>query len=351
MELAFLSFKADMKISAILKYLLKRLALYVFTIWGAFTIAFLFFHLVPGDPISAYVRSMEQRYARKIQDSEQIIEQYKKMMGLDGDLFQQYTRYIGNVIFKFQLGPSFLSFPTPAEKYILQSLPWTIGLLGIATVIAWALGFILGGIVGWKRDSPVSGFFTNLALVISQIPPYFIALGLLFLFAYTLVWLPRRGAFDASIPKAFNLDFIFSVIRHGALPALSLILTALFGWFISTRSIVVTILGEDYLIYAKAKGLKSGDVLRNYVLRNAMLPQVTGLAMSLGFVLNGAYLVEILFNYPGLGTLFRESIGLLDYNTVQGIMLMSITAVLTATLLIDLLLPLIDPRVTSEGNG
>jgi len=340
-----------MKKGAILVYILKRLGLYIFTIWGAFTIAFLFFHLVPGDPISSYVRSMEQRYARKIQDSEQIIAAYKKMMGLDGNLFQQYTRYLYNVIFKFQLGPSFMSFPTPAEKYIFEALPWTIGLLGIATVIAWLLGFIIGGIAGWKRDSPVFGIFTDLALVISQIPPYFIALALLFFFSYTLVWLPRRGAFDAYVTKAFTWDFIKSVIIHGTLPALSLVLTALFGWFISTRAIVVSILGEDYLIYAKAKGLRGGDLLRNYVLRNAMLPQVTGLALSLGFVLNGALLVEILFNYPGLGSLFRDTISMLDYNTVQGIMLISIVAVLTATLLIDLLLPLVDPRIGRESSN
>ena len=339
-----------MKKNAILTYLAKRFALYIFTIWGAFTIAFIFFHMVPGDPIAAYVRSMEQR-GRQIPDAQKLVENYRKMMGLDGNLFQQYVRYLDNVIFHFSLGPSFIGFPTPAEKHIFLALPWTVGLLGIATLIAWTLGFILGGIVGWRRDSAFSQAMTNLALVISQIPPYFIALALLFIFAYTLVWLPRRGAFDASIEKAFTWEFIKSVIRYGTLPGLSLVLFSMFGWLISTRSIVVSILGEDYLVYAKAKGLPQGEVMRSYVLRNAMLPQVTGLAMSLGFILNGALLVEILFNYPGLGSLLRDTIGLLDYNTVQGIMLMSIVTVLTATLLIDLLLPLIDPRVARESKS
>ena len=339
-----------MKKSAIVSYLIKRIALYLFTLWGAFTIAFMFFHMVPGDPISAYVRSLEQR-GRQVPDAEKLVEEYRKMMGLDGSLFEQYTRYLGNVFLRFELGPSFIGFPTPAEKHIFLALPWTVGLLGIATIISWILGFLLGGIVGWRRDSIFSRVLTNLALVISQIPAYFMALALLFIFAYTLLWLPRRGAFDASIPKGFTLEFIGSVIRYGTLPALSLVLFSMFGWLISTRSIVVSILGEDYLVWAKAKGLPDGKILRSYVLRNAMLPQVTGLAMSLGFILNGALLVEILFNYPGLGTLFRDTIGLLDYNTVQGIMLMSITAVLTATLLLDLLLPLIDPRVAREAKG
>ncbi len=339
-----------MKKNAILIYILKRLALYIFTIWGAFTIAFLFFHLVPGDPIQSYVATMQQRYARTIQDSAQVIAAYRKMMGLDGNIFQQYGHYLYNVIFKFQLGPSFISFPTPAEKYIFQALPWTVGLLGLATIFAWLLGFLIGGIAGWSRGSPVSAFFTDLALVVSQIPPYFLALGLLFLFAYTLRVLPNRDAFDASVPKAFTWAFIKSVIRHGTLPALSLVVVALFGWYISTRAIVVSILGEDYLVYAKAKGLKSGNILRNYVLRNAMLPQVTGLALSLGFILNGALLVETLFNYPGLGSLFRDTISMLDYNTIQGIMLMSIISVLTATLILDLVLPLVDPRIGRESS-
>ena len=339
-----------MKKSAILRYLLRRIGLYLFTIWGAFTIAFIFFHMVPGDPIAAYVRSMEQR-GRQTPDAQRLVEQYREMMGLDGSLFEQYTRYLYNVFFKFNLGPSFIGFPTPAEKHIMLALPWTVGLLGIATLISWILGFILGGIVGWRRESAFAKVMTNLALVISQIPAYFIALALLFFFAYTLVWLPRRGAFDAAIPKGLTWEFIKSVVRYGTLPALSLVLFSMFGWLISTRSIVVSILGEDYLVYARAKGLPEDKILRSYVLRNAMLPQVTGLALSLGFVLNGAYLVEILFNYPGLGMLFRETIGLLDYNTVQGIMLMSITAVLTATLVVDLILPLVDPRVAREARN
>jgi peptide/nickel transport system permease protein len=331
--------------------MLKRIALYIFTIWGAFTIAFIFFHSVPGDPIGAYVRSMEQRYGQKIQDSEQIIQEWRKSMGLDGPLSYQYVQYLKNVFLRFDLGPSFINFPTPARKYILDALPWTVGLLGIATIISWLLGFAFGGLLGWKRDSPLASGLTDLALVFSQIQPFFMALALLSLFAYTLGWLPRRGAFDPGLAKAFNWQFIKSVIEHGTMPALSLVLVTAFGWVISTRAMVVSILGEDYLIYANAKGLKPGDILRNYVLRNAMLPQVTGLAISLGFVLNGAILVETIFQYPGMGYVLTNSISSLDYNTVQGIMLMSITLVMTATLLLDLLMPLIDPRVARQGNA
>lgn len=335
----------------VLVYMAKRIALYILTIWGAFTIAFIFFHTVPGDPIGAYVRSLEQRYGRTVQDSEHIIQEWRKSMGLDGPLSYQYLQYLKNVFLKFDLGPSFISFPTPARKYIFEALPWTVGLLGLATLISWLLGFIIGGLLGWKREARWAGALTDLSLVFSQIQPFFMALALLAFFAYTLRWLPRRGAFDPALTKAFSWEFIKSVFRYGTLPALSLILVSMFGWVISTRAMVVSILGEDYLIYAKAKGLKGGNILRNYVLRNAMLPQVTGLAISLGFILNGAILVETIFQYPGLGFVLTNSISSLDYNTVQGIMLMSITLVMTATLLLDLLMPLLDPRVARQGNA
>lgn len=327
-----------------LRYLWKRIVIYLVTIWGAFTVAFVFFHLVPGDPIGAFVASMAQR-GQKVQDAEAMIRAYRQMLGLDGSLPEQYVRYLANVFLRFDLGPSLMGFPTPAIDPIMRALPWTIGLLGLATLIAWLLGFFIGGLAGFRRDSPFSAALTNTAIVISQIPPYFMALALLFLFAYTLKWLPTRGAYAANVTPGLTWSFVASVVRHGTLPALSVILIGMFGWTLSTRALVVSILGEDYLLFAEAKGLPKGWVLGRYILRNAMLPQVTGLAMSLGFIMNGFYLVEWIFNYPGIGTLFLNAIGMLDYNVVQGIVLMSIVVILTATLLIDLLLPLIDPRV------
>jgi len=222
--------------------------------------------------------------------------------------------------------------------------------LGISTLLAWTIGFLVGGVVGFRRNSPLSTALTNTALVVSQIPPYFVALALLFLLAYGLALLPTRGAYSASLRPSWSPAYIGSVVRHAMLPALSVIAVGVAGWMLSTRSLVISILGEDYLKFAEAKGLRSNHILSRYVLRNAMLPQITGLALSLGFIMNGFYLVEIIFNYPGIGTLFLQAIGLLDYNTVQGVVLITIVVVLTATLLIDLLLPFIDPRVKLSGN-
>jgi peptide/nickel transport system permease protein len=334
----------------IVRFLLIRFGVYLLSIWGAFTVAFIFFHLIPGDPIATFVATMEQQYAYQVQDSEAMIQAYRERLGLDGSLFEQYVRYLRNALFSFDLGPSLINFPTPAVNHIVKALPWTIGLLGVSTVLAWTLGFLIGGLVGFRRNSAWSSALTNISLVVSQIPPYFVALALLFLFAYWLAWFPMRGAYGADVRPSFNFAFIASVVRHAFLPGLAVVVVGVAGWLISTRSLVISILGDDYLKFAEAKGLRSGHILQRYVLRNAMLPQVTGLALSLGFVMNGFYLVEIIFNYPGIGTLFLTSIGLLDYNTVQGVVLITIVVVLTATLLLDLLLPLVDPRVKLSGN-
>lgn len=334
----------------ILRYFLNRIGVYLLSVWGSFTLAFFFFRLIPGDPIATFIASMEQQYSMKIQDAEAMIEAYREMLGLNGTLFEQYLRYMANVLLRFDLGPSLINFPTPAIDHIMKALPWTIGLLSISVLIGWSLGFVIGGIVGFRRDNAASALLTNLALVLSQIPSYFLALALLFLLAYGLGLLPTRGAYGAQVQPGFSYAYIQSVVRHGILPGLSVVIVVVSGWLISTRSLVITILGDDYLMFAEAKGLRPRRILTRYVLRNAMLPQVTGLALALGFVMNGFYLVEYVFNYPGLGTLLITSMGLLDYNTLQGIVLISIVVILTATLLIDLLLPLIDPRVRVGSN-
>lgn len=333
----------------LLTYLVRRLLTYLLTIFGSFTVAFIFFRMIPGNPLGALINSMRQQYSYTIPDADKMIEEYEKLLGINGSWFEQYIRYISNVFLRFDFGPSLTAFPTHAQVLILQALPWTIGLLGVSIIIAWILGVVLGGLVGWQRNFPGSQLITTLAIGFSQIPQYFVALLLIFLFAYTLLWLPARGAYPATETPNLSLRFILGLIRHGALPALSIVLVSISGWLISTRSLMISILGEDYLLFAQAKGLKPRYIFSRYALRNALLPQLTGLAISLGFIMNGSFLVEYIFTYPGIGTLFVNAIGILDYNTVQGIVLISIVAVLTANLILDLLLPLVDPRIRLGG--
>lgn len=332
----------------ILSYVLTRALMFLLSIWGAFTLAFFFFHLIPGDPVSAYLQQLEQQFSQTVDaaDAAAMAAEMKARLGIDGSLPEQYWRFLGNVFIRFDLGPSFINFPKPAMEHILEKLPWTLWLLGTSTIISWILGFVVGGIIGTFRNNIASQFLINFSLVISQIPSYFTALFALFLFGYWFVLLPTKGAYDPGIEKdLFNPRFLLSVARYAIMPAMAVVMVGVAGTLISTRSLVTTILGDDYLQFAHAKGLRRSHILMRYVLRNAMLPQITGLALSLGFVLNGFYLVEIIFNYPGMGSLFLSAIRLLDYNLILGIVLMSITVVLAATFIIDLFLPLIDPRI------
>ena len=328
----------------LLLYIAKRVAIFSITVFLSFSVVFFFLRSIPGDPITRYVRLLEQRYSYSPASME-YIKVWKAKFGLEGDVYTQYVRYLGNLFFNFDLGPSFIAFPTPVQDLILARLPWSITLLGMATLISWGVGTIAGTFAGWRRGTKVDSALFTVALCMSQIPYYILAIFLVLVFSYILGAFPARFAFSPGVEMGLNLQFISSVIYHSLLPASSLVLTSAFGWLLSGRFITITILGEDYLVFAQAKGLKKVRLLNRYVLRNALLPQITGLAMSLGFLVNGFYLVEWIFQYPGVGGLLQHAINIVDYNTIQGITLMSIIIVLTANLIIDLIYPLVDPRI------
>jgi peptide/nickel transport system permease protein len=326
-------------------YAIRRVGMYLLTVWGAFTVAFFFFRFIPGDPIQAFLSSLAQQYVYNAQAGQAVVDHYREVFGLQGNLFQQYIHYMVQVFVTHDLGPALVDFPEPAQVIILRALPWTIGLLGLSAIIAWVCGVLVGALVGWRRNSGVSQVLTNFALAFSHVPYYFVALMLIFLVAYRLDWLPPSSAYDASVNPGFTLEFILSLIRHGMLPAISIVFIGVCNWMISTRMLMVTTLGEDYLTFADAKGLSPRHILTQYALRNCYLPQVTAFGISLGFIFNGNVLVEQVFNYPGVGNLFIQAIGVLDYDTIQGIVALVIITVLTANLLIDLALPALDPRV------
>lgn len=329
----------------LLAYAVRRFIAYLITLWGSFTVTFFFFHLIPGNPIEGYIQSLQQKQMYGAHSSQDMVNYYKHIFGLDGNLLQQYFHYLNQLIVQHSLGPSLLSFPTPSEVLIARALPWTIGLLGLATLISWALGIVLGALIGWKRDKQTAEWATNLCIALSHVPYYFIALVLVFFVAYQLNLFPSTAAYDPNYDPGFTWGFITSVINHGFLPALSIVIIGVASWMLSTRMLMVTILGEDYLTFAEAKGLKPRQILMRYALRNCYLPQITGLGITLGAIFNGNVLVEQLFNYPGVGNLFVTAIQQLDFNTIQGIVALAIFGVLTANLILDLLLPVLDPRI------
>lgn len=330
-------------------YGIRRFGLYLIEMWGALTIAFFFFRMIPGDPVQTFIQTLQQNYIYNQHASAAVVARYRHEFGLDGNIFAQYLHHMKKLIIDHDFGPSLINYPTPAQDVIMQSLPWTIGLLGISAAISWVIGLGAGALAGWRRGKPGAEVATNLSIALGHVPFYFVALILVYVFAYTLGWLPPRSAYDSNIPPAFSLHFIGSVLQHGILPALSIVLIGAFNWLLSTRMLMIPVLGEDYLTYAEAKGLRSSTILTRYALRNCYLPQVTAFGLSLGFIFNGNVLVEQLFNYPGLGGTLVTAIQQLDFNTILAVTDMAIISVLTINLILDLLLPFLDPRVKYWG--
>lgn len=334
------------RFSPMTRYYLRRLGLYLITLWGSLTASFFFFRLLPGDPISGIITQLQTRgvYTNLTQSAD-MEKFYRKEFGLDGNLWDQYVNYFKRVLLEFNFGPSVLSYPTPATDLITRSIPWTIALLGSATLIAWVFGILIGTLIGWKRGHWLSRWVTNFCLITSNIPAYFIALILIIFFAYRWQLLPASGAYSASLQPGWNLTFIGSAIKYGTLPVLATAITGAAGWIIGTRALIQTLLGEDFLTYANAKGLSPRRILLRYVLRNAWLPQIAALGISLGFVVNGNVLIERLFRYPGVGNLLVDSVVIKDVNTAMAVVTVLIFMVLTINLIIDLILPIFDPRV------
>lgn len=331
-------------------YMLRRLGLYLITLWGSLTASFFFFRLLPGDPISGIIAQLQQRGQYSAIDSSQdMVTFYREEFGLDGSLGEQYVSYFQRILTEFNFGPSVISYPSPATDLILRALPWTLALIGVATILGWFFGVILGTLTAWKRKSRWSEWVTNVALVLSHIPAYFMALILLIFLAFRLGLLPTRGAYNPALDPSWSLDFILSAIKYGTLPVLGTMIVAVANWMLSTRALVVSILGEDFLTYANAKGLNPRRILTSYVMRNAWLPQIAALGMALGGVVSGNILIERLFAYPGLGNLLVDSVLIKDVNTAMATVTLFIFMVLTINLIIDLCLPLIDPRVKFTG--
>lgn len=332
--------------ASVRRYITKQVLIYLFTLWAAITLTFFTFRLVPGDPMRIYFGQLSRTQGQvTAEEAEAIITYYREQFGLDEPLHVQYLVFLRNIVSGFDLGPSFLAYPTPTRDLILQHLPWTVGLVTTSILIAWVIGTSIGSLLAWLRRSRFVNLAVMLATLIQTIPVYLIALGLIIYVGYELRLLPARGPYAAHLQPAFTWEFISSVITHAALPMLSLVVVYGAGFTLGMRSLMVSVLGEDYLTYAKAKGLRSRTVLKNYAFRNALIPQVAGLAIILGASLNGAFIIEVLYVYPGIGSLFVKAMGVRDFNVMQGIVVFSIFTILTLTLIVDLALPLLDPRI------
>jgi len=329
-----------------LSYILRRLVMFFFVIWATASLNFLLPRLAPGDPISAMIARMS-RQGVSTQGSDQIIAYYLEAFGLNESLPVQYVRYLQQLT-TFNLGYSLSYFPANVMDLIGRALPWTIGLLLTATIISFVLGSLLGAYIVWKPDTRLVGFVAMPLMILSAIPYYLLAILLMYALAYGLRILPGGGTSEIGAVADSGVGYWLDILKHSILPALSIILASIGGWILSMRGLTVSVMGEDYLTLARAKGLKDRVIFFRYALRNAIVPQITVLAIALGQVVTGATLVEIIYSYPGVGYLLYRAIGNADYTMIQGITFILVLAVSTAVLLLDLLYPRLDPRISYQ---
>jgi len=327
------------------RYLLPRLIQYILVIFLGITAVFFIPRFTPSDPVQRTIAQL-QSFGSYLDPAsiDAMVADLREMYGLEGSMLQQYGAFWGRV-FTGDFGVSFFQFPTPVMELIRTSLPWTAGLLLWSTVLSWVIGTVTGGLAGYYSRRRWSKTLDTVAMVIRPLPYYIFALTLLILFAYVVRLFPIAGGAAIGRRAALNWKFIWDVLRHAFLPALSMVLLGTAATFQTMKLIVQNVNAEDFVQYAKLGGVKERRIVSRYVIRNAMLPQITNLALALGQILSGALITEIVFSYPGLGTLLYNAVVTGDYNLIMGITAISIVAITTAILVVDLVYPLFDPRV------
>jgi peptide/nickel transport system permease protein len=268
---------------------------------------------------------------------------------LDRPLWEQYTAYLGDLA-HFDLNYSMSSYPSRVADQIGVALPWTVALLGTTSLLAWAIGTVLGAALAWPSKPRLAQFVFPPLLVLSAAPYFITGMLLLYVLAFRLRLFPLGGGYEPGTFPELSPAFVLILVQHAALPALSIILASIATWGISMRGLTVSLQGEDFMLFAEAKGLRRPTIFLRYAIRNALLPQVTGLGIALGQIVSGGLLVEAVFRYPGLGGLLLRAILTKDYFLEQGIVLIIIVSIGLVTLLLDLSYPLLDPRLKTLGG-
>ena len=328
-------------------YFIRRFGQFVFVVFVGINVVFFVTHATPIDPVEQAISSATQFGQTDPRAVEIMRKALRELYGLNGTIWEQYATFWRRLA-TGDFGPSLSTFPTPVSALIGQALPWTAGLLSTSTLIAWGLGNFLGGLAGYYRNNRLLKAIGIAATGLQPIPSYIMSLVVLILFGFLWPILPISGGFQMNVSPSLSISFLSSVVAHSILPVLSLVLITIGAWFVGMRSLVSNIVTEDYVVYAELGGVDRRRILRSYIMRNALAPQLTGLALSLGGIFNGAIITEFVFGYPGLGTLLVRGVNSGDYSLVLGIASISIVAVATAVFVIDLLYPLLDPRVKIE---
>ncbi len=329
-----------------MRYLLRRLGFFLLTLWIALTLNFFIPRFMPGSPLQA----LRDRTHNKL--SPAALEQMLTSYGFrpNQNLAVQYVDYLKNMV-TGQWGVSIgATLGEPVTRIVAQALPWTLGLVGTATVLAFALGSLIGAVAGWRRGGKLDALLPPVFVVTSALPYFWV--GLLFILVFS-VWtnglLPSDFNYDTDLQPSLSPAFVGNVLQHAVLPAATILVTSVGGWILTMRNNMITTIAEDYVRMGRAKGLSNSRIMSTYAARNAMLPNLSGFAMSLGFVISGAILVEYVFNYPGLGYLLYSAVQNTDYPLMQTLFMLFTVAVLVSVLLCDFAIAWLDPRARAKG--
>jgi peptide/nickel transport system permease protein len=328
-----------------LGYVIRRVALFFVVLWGATTFIFFLPKLASGrDPIAERMSMLAATGGVSQESIQEMVRAYQANFGLDQPLWNQYLTYMSNVA-RLDFNYSLAMYPSRVIDLIAVALPWTIALLATTTLISVCLGSLLGGLLAWPRSPRSVQYLLVPLLMLSSIPYYLVGIILMYILAFQLKLFPLGGASNLGTLPTLSLNYALDMLHHALLPALSIVVSSIGFWALAMRGMMVTILGEDYIMLAEAKGLPGHRIFTWYVLRNALLPQTTALALSLGTVVSGALLVEVIFRYPGVGSLLYRAIVGFDYFTIYGVVFFIIVTISLATLILDLIYPLLDPRI------
>jgi peptide/nickel transport system permease protein len=326
-------------------FILRRLVFYLVAAWVALTINFFIPRAMPGNAVQSVMAKFPN-----LQPSAYKALQALLGVGHPGSIWSQYVAYL-NDIFHFNFGTDVSQYPASVSSLLIQTIPWTITLVGTATVIAFLVGTALGIAAGWRHGGTLDRVLPGL-MFLQAIPYFFFALILVEVLAINTHVFPTGQGYDNGLIPGWHWDFISSALYHSLLPALTIVLTSIAGWMLQMRNVMITTIGEDYVIAAQAKGLPSRRVIFTYAARNALLPQLQGFGLAVGFVISGALVMEIVFSYPGIGLLLLNAVTSNDYPLMQAIFLVITFAVLLANLIVDMIIVVADPRArTMEATS
>ncbi len=327
-----------------LKYIGQRFLQYILIIFIANSLTFLLPRMIPGDPIQEALQVRAAVAGTQNVDIQAWVKTYNARFGLDQPLWKQYLNFWWDLI-RLDFGFSLFNYPQTVWSMITAAIPWTLGFMSVATLIAFLFGTALGALLAWPNSPRWINGMIPFLMVISAIPFYLFSLALIWIFAVEFRVLPPGGAYDPTIILRPDWKTAWNIIQHAILPMLAIVLFGVGSWALNMRATMVSILGEDYITFGQAKGLPDSNIFMRYGVRNALLPQVTGLAISFGLILSSGVLIEAFFNYPGIGNLIFAAVNTKDYFVINGTVAILVFCAATALLIVDLIYPLIDPRI------